>query len=196
VARAAAQRGFLLSERAYPVMPVPQVATRPDPAFVLAIIRQESAFDRRARSGANARGMMQLIPATARTVSRQMGMAYRGDESLYDPDYNMQLGSYHLGDMLEVQGGSYLLTTIAYNAGPLRATQWVPRCGDPRGAQTDAVDFIECAPFTETRNYMMRVMENMQVYRARLNGGRAPYTLSQEISRGGSPGPRPYAPGR
>lgn len=183
VARTAAQKGVILPERAYPVRPVPAVPGQPDPAFVLAITRQESAFDPMARSRADARGMMQLLPSTARGVAQRLGERY-DTGMLYDPDYNMRLGTYHLGELLSGNGGSYLLTTIAYNAGPARARQWIPDCGDPRGAQVDPIDFIECAPFTETRNYMMRVMENMQVYRARLNGGSAEITLTQELARG------------
>lgn len=183
VARTAAQKGVILTERAYPVRAVPSVPGHPDPAFVHAIIRQESAFDPMARSHADARGMMQLLPSTARGVAQRLGERY-DTGMLYDPEYNMRLGSYHLGELLGSNGGSYLLTAIAYNAGPVRARQWIPDCGDPRGAQTDPIDFIECAPFTETRNYMMRVMENMQVYRARLNGGRSEITLTQELARG------------
>ena len=184
VARRAAQRGFPLAERGYPVTYVPPVSGAPDPAFVHAIIRQESAFDPRVRSHANARGMMQLLPATASGVARRMGVSWRGAEALYDPDYNVELGTYHLGELAGNFGGSYLLATIGYNAGPARPAQWMAYCGDPRGGGTDPIDFIECAPFTETRNYMMRVMENMQVYRARLNGGEAQINLSQELSRG------------
>jgi soluble lytic murein transglycosylase len=88
-----------------------------------------------------------------------------------------------------------LLTTVGYNAGPARPPQWTARCGDPRAGAVDPVDFIECAPFTETRNYMMRVMENMQVYKARLNGGTGPLTLSQDLRRGvpRNAGPQPYS---
>ena len=184
VARTAAQRGFPLAERGYPVTYVPSVPGAPDPSFVHAIIRQESAFDPRVRSHANARGMMQLLPATASGVARRLGVEWRGAEALYEPDYNVQLGTYHLGELASDFGGSYLLATIGYNAGPARPSQWMAYCGDPRGGSTDPVDFIECAPFTETRNYMMRVMENMQVYRARLNGGEAEINLSQELARG------------
>lgn len=183
VARAAVTKGVMLPERAYPVRNAPSVPGQPDPAFVHAIIRQESAFDPMARSHADARGMMQLLPSTARGVAQRLGERY-DTGMLYDPEYNMRLGSYHLGELLGSNGGSYLLTAIAYNAGPARARQWIPDCGDPRGAAVDPIDFIECAPFTETRNYMMRVMENMQVYRARLNGGQAEISLTQELARG------------
>ena len=198
VGRAASQRGYLMPERQYPIRMPPTVAGAAPLEFTLAITRQESSFDPRARSHANARGLMQFLPATGRSVARQLGLPY-SDERLYDGDFNMTLGSFHLGDLTRNFGGSMLLTTIGYNAGPARPPQWIARCGEPRAGKVDPIDFIECAPFTETRNYMMRVMENLQVYRARLNGGSAPLTLSEDLRRGvphGS-GPRPYsyAPG-
>jgi soluble lytic murein transglycosylase len=175
VGRAASQRGILMPERMYPVRIPPQVAGAAPLEFTLAITRQESSFDPRARSGADARGMMQFLPATASGVARRLGMGYSADR-LWDPDYNMTLGSYHLGELMNNFGGSMLMTTVGYNAGPARPPQWVARCGDPRTSPDAAIDYIECAPFTETRNYMMRVMENMAVYKARLNGGSAPLT--------------------
>jgi soluble lytic murein transglycosylase len=192
VGRAASQRGFLMPERQYPIRIPPAVPGAAPLEFTQAITRQESSFDPRARSHANARGMMQFLPGTGRAVARQLGLPY-SDERLYDADFNMTLGSFHLGDLTTRFGGSMLLTTIGYNAGPARPPQWIARCGDPRGGAVDPVDFIECAPFTETRNYMMRVMENMQVYRARLNGGSAPLTLSSDLRRGAAAGPTPYA---
>lgn len=197
VGRAASQRGFLIPERQYPIRIPPTVPGAAPLEFTLAITRQESSFDPRARSHANARGMMQFIPATGRAVARQLNMPY-SDERLWDPDFNMSLGSYHLQDLTNRFGGSMLLTTVGYNAGPARPAQWIARCGDPRAGSAsnvvDAIDFIECAPFTETRNYMMRVMENMQIYRARLNGGTAPLQMSSDIARGAArdSGPQPY----
>lgn len=193
VGRAASQRGFLLPERQYPVRIPPAVAGAAPLEFTLAITRQESSFDPMARSGADARGMMQFLPSTASGVARRLGMPYSADR-LWEPDYNMTLGSYHLGELTSRFGGSMLLTTIGYNAGPGRPPQWINRCGDPRGGATDPVDFIECAPFTETRNYMMRVMENMQIYRARLNGGTGALRLSEDIRQGAAAGPQPYIP--
>jgi soluble lytic murein transglycosylase len=192
VGRAASQRGFLMPERQYPIRIPPQVGGAAPLEFTLAITRQESSFDPRARSSADARGMMQFVTGTGVMVARQLGLPFSA-ERLWDADYNMTLGSYHLGDLTRRFGGSMLLTTVAYNAGPARPPQWIARCGDPRASTVDPVDFIECAPFTETRNYMMRVMENMQVYRARLNGGTAPLTLSADLRRGTPAGPAPYA---
>ncbi|MBC1181757.1 lytic transglycosylase domain-containing protein [Brevundimonas sp. WCHBH090558] len=191
VGRAASQRGFVMPERMYPVRVPPQVAGAAPLEFTQAITRQESSFDPRARSGADARGMMQFLPSTASGVARRLGMSYSA-EQLWDPDYNMTLGSYHLGELMAANNGSMLLATVGYNAGPARPSQWIARCGDPRGDAIKTIDFIECAPFTETRNYMMRVMENMAVYKARLNGGTAPLTPSADISRGSAAGARPY----
>ncbi|WP_374570804.1 lytic transglycosylase domain-containing protein [Phenylobacterium sp.] len=183
VARKAAQRGFVLPERGYPMRSPPQVAQAPEPALVLGITRQESGFDPNIRSGAGARGMMQLMPATAQLVARSMGVSYTADK-LYEADYNMRLGSTYLGQMIDRFSGSYVMGVAAYNAGPGRPTQWSSFCGDPRGSGTDPIDFIECIPFSETRNYVMRVLEGAQVYRARLNGGSAKITLSQDLARG------------
>lgn len=182
--RTAAQRGMTLPERGYPTMILPQVAGGAEPAFVHSISRQESNFDPRARSAPGARGMMQLMPSTASAVARQLGEPYSVDR-LFDPQFNMRLGSRYLGDMISTFNGSYIMAAAAYNAGPGRPAQWVSLCGDPRGGTTDPLDFIECIPFSETRNYVMRTVETMLIYRARLNGGSTPLTLSADIRRGG-----------
>lgn len=197
IGRAASQRGFLMPERQYPVQ-IPTAVTGAAPIeFTQAITRQESSFDPRIQSHAGARGMMQFMPATASAVARRMGVPY-SPERLWDADYNMRLGSYHLQELTDRFGGSWLLATIGYNAGPGRPDQWTARCGDPRGGATHPPDFIECVPFTETRNYMMRVMENVQIYRARLNGGTAELRLSEDLARGVGyrSGPQPYQPAR
>jgi soluble lytic murein transglycosylase len=192
IARLAAQRGMVLPERGYPLRTPPDAAPVETP-LVLAIIRQESGFDPRIRSGVGARGMMQLMPATARHLAERAGLRYR-EALLDDADFNMRLGSNYLGELVGEFDGSYLLATAAYNAGPARPAQWTAVCGDPRAASTDPVDYIECIPIAETRNYVMRVLENVQVYRARLNGGRAPLALPSDLKRGayGQLGPRPY----
>jgi len=183
-ARGAAQRGLILTERAYPFRTPPDVAGAPEPALVLGITRQESGFDPAVRSGADARGMMQLLPSTAAIVARKMGVGYSAS-MLYEPDYNMRLGSSYLGSIVNQFSGSYIMAAAGYNAGPGRPAAWINMCGDPRAGSQDPLDFIECIPFSETRNYVMRVMENMQVYRAKLNGGSAPITLSSDLKRGG-----------
>ncbi|HYE43524.1 MAG TPA: lytic transglycosylase domain-containing protein [Caulobacteraceae bacterium] len=183
VARTAATKGFIIPERGYPVVAFPSLPGSAEPAFALSIARQESNFWPRARSHANARGMMQLLPATARTVARQIGVPW-DEPSLYDAEYNMRLGAYHLGDLIGRFNGSYVMAAAGYNAGPGRPPQWASECGDPRGGTTDPLDFIECIPFSETRNYVMRTLETTQVYRARLNGGSARLQLASDLKRG------------
>jgi soluble lytic murein transglycosylase len=124
---------------------------------------------------------MMLRPDTARIVAKGMGVPY-ADAMLWDPDYNLRVGNVYLGQMVSRMGGSYLLAAAAYNAGVNRPLRWVPACGDPRMGG-DPADFIECVPFGETRDYMMRVMENLEVYRARLAGGTGPLTLSEDLKR-------------
>ena len=195
--RAAAQRGFVLPDRGYPFRTPPQVAGGAEPSLVMGITRQESGFDPLVRSEVGARGMMQLMPATAQIVARRNGVSY-SPAMLDEPDYNMRLGSSYLGQLVNQFSGSYVMGVAGYNAGPGRPTQWTNFCGDPRGS-TDPVDFIECIPFSETRNYVMRVMEGLQIYRAKANGGSAPITLSSDMSRGsynypppvGAPAPMP-----
>ncbi len=181
--RAAAQRGLILPNRGYPTRTPPPVADAPELALVMGITRQESGFDPMVRSHVGARGMMQLMPATAAIVARKVGVPYSPNR-LDDPDYNMTLGSTFLGQLVGQFSGSYVMAIAGYNAGPGRPVQWSSFCGDPRGGGSDPIDFIECIPFSETRNYVMRVMEGMQFYRARLNGGSAPITLSADLRRG------------
>jgi len=182
VVRNAAKRDFILPERGYPIRAAPAAYDAPEAPFVLGIVRQESSFDPMARSGTGARGMMQLMPGTAEGVARRLGLGYGG---LDDPDYNIRLGSAYLGQLVGQFSGSYVMAAAAYNAGPGRPSQWSEECGDPRSSSTDPVNFIECIPFSETRDYVMRVLEATQVYRARLNGGAAPDTLASDLKRGG-----------
>jgi len=109
----------------------------------------------------------------------------------------MRIGSAFLGQLVDQFGGSYVMAAAAYNAGPGRPPQWAAACGDPRSSSSDPLEFIECIPFSETRDYVMRVMEATQVYRARLNGGTAPNTLARDLKRGSygyaSLGPAVYA---
>jgi soluble lytic murein transglycosylase len=179
--RNAARRGLILPERGYPLVSAEYAGA--EPALVLGVTRQESSFDPDARSGAGARGMMQLMPTTAAILARRMGLSYSGYE-LEDPQYNMRLGSDYLGQLVGQFSGSYVMAVAAYNAGPGRPNQWSLSCGDPRSSSTDPLNFIECIPFSETRDYVMRVLEAMQVYRARLHGGAAPLTLDYDLKRG------------
>jgi len=182
VVRAGAMRGLYLPDRGYPIRTAPTGGDVAEPAFVFAIARQESSFDPLARSPVGARGMMQLMPRTAAGLARRLGLSY-SPSRLDDPDYNMRLGAGYLDQLINDFSGSYVLATAAYNAGPGRPPQWITACGDPR--TSDPTDFIECIPFSETRDYVMRVMEATQVYRARLRGGSAPLTIAADLKRGG-----------
>jgi len=183
IARSANYRGYYLPERGYPVVDTPQPPGSAEPDFMLAIARQESSFDPHAKSGVGARGLMQLMPSTAAHLAKTLGIRY-SHVRLDEPTYNMTLGGYFLGRLTSQFGGSYVLAAAAYNAGPGRPADWVNTCGDPRKTGADPTDFLECIPFTETRTYVMRVMENKAIYRARLNGGSAPLTLSEDLKRG------------
>lgn len=184
VVRAGATRGLYLTERGYPVRTVPQGYGLPEPALIHSIIRQESGFDPSVRSGVGAQGMMQLMPGTAQVVARKLGVGY-SQAQLGNPEYNMRLGSAYLGELVDQFSGSYVMAAAGYNAGPGRSTKWAAECGDPRAGATDPADFIECIPFAETRNYVMRILEAAQIYRARLSGGTAPLTLASDLKRGG-----------
>ncbi|MCA6231421.1 MAG: lytic transglycosylase domain-containing protein, partial [Phenylobacterium sp.] len=146
-----------------------------------------------------ARGMMQLMPATAAATARRMGVSY-APSLLDDPDYNMRLGSTYLSELISTFAGSYVMAVAGYNAGPGRSTQWASFCGDPRAASVDPVDYIECITFSETRNYVMRVLEAVAIYRAKLRGGTTPLTLTEDLRRGvytppaATPGPTPAPP--
>ena len=164
----------------YPVIKLPG-GNEPEPALVLGVIRQESAFDVAAVSSAGARGLMQLLPGTAKGVAKQAGLKFAQKRLTTDSGYNITLGRAYLDELLSRFGGSYVLTAAAYNAGPNRVRDWIATYGDPRQRSTDVIDWIESIPFDETRNYVMRIIENTQVYRARLNNGAAHLRIAQDL---------------
>lgn len=185
-AKAGLFRNVIATNAAYPLIELPPIVQsrgRPEPALVLAIIRQESEFEPSAVSGANAHGLMQLIPSTARAQALREGITYQRS-SLTDPDYNMTLGAAHLAQLIDEFGGSYVLAVASYNAGSQNTVEWINDWGDPRSRSVDVVDWIELIPFSETRNYVQRVMENLQVYRHRLAGAPTPIRLEQDLQRG------------
>lgn len=184
-AKAGLARGIVSTTAAYPLAPVPPAASRVlEPAFTLAITRQESEFDPYAVSSAGARGLMQLLPSTARLVAKQSGRQYDLSWLTGDPSYNMELGSEYLASLVNNWNGSYILAIASYNAGPGRARQWIAAYGDPRTGAIDPIDWMESIPFEETRNYVHRVLENLQVYRARLSAAPQPLRLQEDINRG------------
>jgi len=159
----ARRKGFVLIDYLFPVPPI--AVADPELALVLALIRQESEFDREAISSADARGLMQLLPSTAKGVAKKLGLPYELGRLTTDEAYNIELGSAYLAGLIGDWGGSYILSMASYNAGPKRASAWIGQNGDPRSASTDPIAWIEAIPFAETRNYVMRVSEGLVVYR-------------------------------
>ncbi len=153
--------------RAHP-LPGINSAGRVEFALALGIARQESQFNPLAISPAGARGLMQLMPGTAKRVAKRLKVRYSRSSLTSDPDYNVRLGSAHLEELLRKFDGSYAMAIAAYNAGERRVNTWVRENGDPRSPDVDEVDWIEMIPFDETRNYVQRVLENVVVYRLRL----------------------------
>ncbi|MFQ5954523.1 MAG: lytic transglycosylase domain-containing protein [Kiloniellales bacterium] len=179
-ARRASLSGVNLIDHGYPVMSLPE-GQGPDSALIHAVIRQESGFDPRAVSRTGARGLMQLLPATARKVSHRLKARYSKDRLTVDPDYNVMLGRAHLARLIEDFKGSYVLALAAYNAGPKRVGRWIKQHGNPRQDTADAVDWIELIPLTETRNYIQRVLEGLFVYRRRLGPSNVIATLEDAL---------------
>ncbi|WP_246681463.1 lytic transglycosylase domain-containing protein [Candidatus Tokpelaia sp.] len=170
-----AQRAFEVGALAHPLGAIPAVAgiSPSRLALAYAVARQESEFNPQALSPADARGLLQLLPKTAKAVAGRQNLPYSLDKLSGDAGYNARLGVHYLEEQLQKFNGSYILTFIAYNAGAGRALDWIGRYGDPRGQKSDfVVDWLERIPFTETRNYVQRVMENYEIYKMRL-GGRA-----------------------
>uniref|UniRef100_UPI0026035094 lytic transglycosylase domain-containing protein n=1 Tax=uncultured Rhizobium sp. TaxID=155567 RepID=UPI0026035094 len=131
---------------------------------------------------ANARGLLQILPATARKMAQKYQLAYADDKLIDDPAFNATLGSHYLGEQIDKFNGSYVLTFAAYNAGPGRIPQWIKRYGDPRGKDIDeVVDWVESIPFQETRDYVQRVMENFQVYKTLLE---QPSDIAADLTAG------------
>jgi len=184
-AKAGLGRGLVAPDAVFPRVELPKSPRTgsAEAALVLALSRQESEFNPRAVSSADARGLMQLVPRYAQAEARMVGLPFRSSWLTDDPAYNLRLGRGFLDDLVDDFGGSYVLAVAAYNAGPSRARQWIDDFGDPRG-QVDPVDWIESVPFAETRNYIQRVLENTQVYRYRLTGQPAEITLSKDLRRG------------
>jgi soluble lytic murein transglycosylase len=184
IARDAMRDGVLLTEIAFPTIQMPKGG--PEPALLHAVVRQESNFDVGATSLAGARGLMQLIPSTARAISRALNINYQPELLGRDGHYNLKLGQAYLGDMISRYDGSYVLALAAYNAGPSNVSRWIRANGDPRRPEIDVIDWIEQVPYEETRNYIQRVLENLQVYRRRLGLPERPATIEADLARGGS----------
>ena len=184
VAKEAAKKGIVIPKSYFPVTELATFSVDVDPEVAMSIARRESELNTEAVSPAGARGLMQIMPNTARQVAGEIGANYSKNRLTSDWRYNAKLGTAYLGGLLELYEGSYVLAFAAYNAGPHRADQWIERFGDPRDSIVDQVDWIEHIPFRETRNYVMRVMESLHVYRSRLSGEAVPLRLAEDLTRG------------
>jgi soluble lytic murein transglycosylase len=185
IAKDAAAEGIILPDQYYPVTDLAFSEWSVPAEWAMAVARQESELNPSAVSPAGARGLMQLMPGTAQGVTRQLGIEYDEKRLVADPEFNARLGTTYLADMLERYRGSYVLATAAYNAGPARVDIWLDAYGDPRDPDTDPVQWIESIPYSETRNYVMRVLEGLHVYRARIGGRAEPIRLVADISNTG-----------
>jgi soluble lytic murein transglycosylase len=184
-------RALAVDAIAFPLTGIPEykhVGPAIEKALVFAISRQESDFQPYVVSPAKAYGLMQVIRSTGVGIAKRHGMAFDFNKLQRDPVYNVTLGAAELGHLVQSFNGSYVLTFIGYNAGPGRARQWMEARGDPRGWQTDAiVDWVERIPITETRLYILRVLENLQVYRTLLTNKRV-IEIETDLARGENAG--------
>jgi soluble lytic murein transglycosylase len=184
--KAALGRGLPFDQYAFPNFGVPAyaaVAPQLDRSIAYAIVRQESEFNQRDASPAKAVGLMQVTPDAGRDTAKRFGVKYDWHRMVNDPVYNSQMGAAELSGLLQDYRGSYILTFAGYNAGRGRVREWIERFGDPRDPKVDPIDWVERIPFSETRNYVQRVMENFQVYRVRF--GNAPrLTIEADLRRG------------
>ena len=188
LAKAAASKNLDIDAWGYPVRALPdwkQIGKPVERPLVFALARQESEFNPTAGSAVGAQGLMQIMPGTAKLIAKQYGLRYSSGVLTGDPAYNVKLGAAHLGDLIEDFGGSYVLTLVAYNAGPRRSREWLAEYGDLRNGEADPIDWVESIPFQETRQYVQKVLQNLHVYRSRL----APKTvkpMTADLARGGS----------
>lgn len=185
VGKVAVSRDVALNGAAYPLdnFPAPKKSAV-ETALIGGIARQESEFNWRANSHAGAKGLMQIMPGTAKDISRNHGFPLSLPRLVEDPAYNAAMGTAYLGELIDRFDGSYVLAIAGYNAGPGRVREWIGHYGDPRTSAIEPLDWIESIPFNETRAYVQRVLENVQIYRARIAGSARPITLTADLERG------------
>ena len=184
VAKVASYSDIVLVPYAFPVIPIPAFrgpGNAPEPALVLGLIRQETEFDPESISSAGARGIMQIMPSTARRTARLADLPYRPNDLTSNTTYNMQLGMTEFAGYLSDWNNSLILSAAAYNAGPTNARRWIAAFGDPRSPNVNPIDWIEQIPFNETRNYVQRVIENLEIYRGRLAGHDLPSRILADL---------------
>jgi peptidoglycan lytic transglycosylase len=169
-------RGLPLDHYAFPTIGIPphrQLAPEIEHSMIYSVARTESAFDQRDKSAANAVGLMQVTPEAGRDTAKRFKISYDWDRMVSDPVYNTQMGAAELSALLSEYKGNHIMTFAGYNAGRGRVRDWLKAYGDPRDPKVDPVDWVERIPFSETRNYVQRVVENLAVYRARFDSGTA-----------------------
>ena len=181
IGKQAAERGIILPRVYYPVTDLVPDGLAVSRALALSIARRESEFDPGVVSPAGARGLMQVMPETARMMATKLGKGFDRARLTSDPAYNAALGSEYLKQLLEEFGPSIALIASGYNAGPGRPRAWVEQFGDPRRDDVDVVDWVEMIPFSETRTYVMRIAESVVIYRAKLKGEAGPIDLTGEL---------------
>ena len=182
IGKQAAERGVILPRAYFPVTDVVPDTLPVSRALALSIARRESEFDAAVISPAGARGLMQVMPGTAKQIAPAAGLPYNPGRLTSDPAYNVALGSTYLRSLIDEFGPAVALVASGYNAGPGRPRRWITEFGDPRRADVDAVDWVETIPFTETRTYVMRVVESIVIYRAKLKGSVGPVRITAELT--------------
>jgi soluble lytic murein transglycosylase len=174
IGKLALGRGLPVDHYAFPTIGIPPhspVGPEIERSITYSVARTESGFDQRDKSSANAVGLMQVTPEAGRDTAKRFGVPYDWDRMVSDPVYNTQMGEAELSALLKEYNGSHIMTFAGYNAGRGRVREWVKQHGDPRDPSVDAIDWVERIPLAETRNYVQRVLENLQVYRVRFNAG-------------------------
>jgi soluble lytic murein transglycosylase len=187
IGKPALSHGLPFEHYAFPNFGVPdyqQIGPAVERAVVYSIVRQESAFNSRVVSSANAIGLMQVTPAAGRDTAKRFNVSFDQHRLMADVAYNAQIGTAELGNDIASWRGSYILAFVAYNAGPRRAKEWIEQYGDPRNPKVDPVDWVERIPISETRNYVQRIIENMQIYRARFDNNPR-LLIEADLRRGG-----------
>ena len=196
IAKRAARQGRTIPHAYFPVVDLGVERMPVSEELALAIARRESEFDTVVMSGVGARGLMQLMPGTARDVAKSLDLPYSRNRLITDPVYNATLGTAYLAELMQTFDGNIVMVSAGYNAGPGRPINWMNSRGDPRRTNVDIVDWIEHIPFDETRNYVMRVAESMAIYRARISGETVPWALTAELTGTGYDQPRRPRPRR
>ena len=193
IGKAGMEKGWNgLTRYAYPVVAMPAfqpLRSLPEPALVYAIARQESEFNTLIKSSAGARGILQIMPGTAKGVCSKYRVKCELGKLIADPSYNAKLATAYVADTTEDFAGSYIMAIAGYNAGPGRVRDWVSKIGDPREASVDPIDWVELLSVDETRDYVKKVLSNVQVYRAELEDPAKALRIRTDLQRGRPEGP-------